>query len=135
MTVARSPSGTTFVIPRKRATQSSAGRAQSSSGVATCATRPSRRTATRSPSSNASPTSWVTWTTVSREPLEELPQVGLEPPPERPVERAERLVEEQHLRARRERPGERDALRLAARERRHVAPFGPGEADQLQRLR
>ena len=69
-----------------------------------------------------------------REPLEQLPQVGLEPPPERAVERAERLVEEEHLRARRERAGERDALCLAAREGRHVTPFGPREADELERL-
>ena len=54
-----------FRSPRKRATQSSAGRAQSASGVATCASRPSRRIATRSPSANASPTSCVTCTTVS----------------------------------------------------------------------
>ena len=57
VTVARSPSRATFRIPRKRATQSSAGRAQSSSGAATWARRPWRRIATRSPSANASPTS------------------------------------------------------------------------------
>jgi hypothetical protein len=51
-------------MPRNRATQSSAGRAHSSSGRATWATRPARRIATRSPSANASPTSCVTCTTV-----------------------------------------------------------------------
>ena len=72
---------------------------------------------------------------MSDEPLEERPQVLLEPLPERPVERAQRLVEQQHLRPRSQRPGERDPLRLSARERRHVPPLRAREADELQRLR
>ena len=69
-----------------------------------------------------------------RQPLEQVAEVVLQAEPERPVERAERLVEQQDIRTRRERPCERDALRLAARERRDDPVLGSGEADQLQCL-
>ena len=51
------------------------------------------------------------------------------------VERAERLVEQQHLRLDRERPREGDALALAARQLRGVAVGQPVELDELQELR
>ena len=50
------------------------------------------------------------------------------------VERAERLVEQQHLRVHDERAGERDALLHAARELRGLGLLAPGEAHQLERL-
>ena len=46
------------------------------------------------------------------------------------VERAERLVEEQHPRLDRERPGQRHALALAARELGGIAAADVGELDQ-----
>ena len=50
------------------------------------------------------------------------------------VERAERLVEQQHLRLDRERARERDALALAARELVRVAVGDPVELHELQQL-
>ena len=51
------------------------------------------------------------------------------------VERAERLVEQQHLGLDRERPGERHALALAARELRRVAVGEAVEVDELRAAR
>jgi hypothetical protein len=48
------------------------------------------------------------------------------------VERAQRLVEEEHPRLVHERPRERDALLLAARELPRLAPFHPLEADEVE---
>ena len=50
------------------------------------------------------------------------------------VQRAERLVEQQHARLHRERAGERHALALAARELRRVAVAEAGQADELEQL-
>ena len=50
------------------------------------------------------------------------------------VERAERLVEQQHLRAVDDRAGERDALALAAGELRRLAVLVRREPDELERL-
>ena len=50
------------------------------------------------------------------------------------VERAERLVEQQHRRLVRERPRERDALLLAARELALVAVAEPAQADEVEQL-
>ena len=50
------------------------------------------------------------------------------------VERAERLVEQQHARLDRQRAGERHALALAAGELRRVALLVAGEADDLEQL-
>ena len=50
------------------------------------------------------------------------------------VERAERLVEQQHLRLDGQRAGERHALALAARELRRVALAEVAEADELEQL-
>ena len=50
------------------------------------------------------------------------------------VERAERLVEEEHARVVHERAAERDALLLAARELPGLALREPGEADELEHL-
>ena len=50
------------------------------------------------------------------------------------VERAERLVEQQHARAQHERARERDALLLAAGELVRLALREAGEPDELERL-
>ncbi len=48
------------------------------------------------------------------------------------IERAERLVEQQHARLHRQGAGQRDALTLAARELRGIAVGQPVELHQLQ---
>ena len=50
------------------------------------------------------------------------------------VERAERLVEQQHLGLDRQRPGQRHALALAARELRRVALAQVRQPDQFEQL-
>ena len=67
--------------------------------------------------------------------------LGLDPlelqlhlPAQLEVERAERLVEQQHLRPVDDRPGQRDPLLLAAGELRGLAPGEVAELDQLERL-
>ena len=59
-----------------------------------------------------------------------MPQVGAH----LGVERAERLVEQQHLRVDGERPGQRHPLPLAAGELRRVAVLEPVEPDDLEQL-
>ena len=54
--------------------------------------------------------------------------------PDLGVEGRQRLVEEQDLRLDRERPGERDALLLAARQLARVAVALVGQVDQLEQL-
>ena len=68
------------------------------------------------------------------EPVEERAQVVEEPFPQRAVERAERLVQEQRGRLGREGTGERDALLLASGQRLNGAVAGVGEADELEQL-
>ena len=65
------------------------------------------------------------------EPAQPLPQLL----PHLGVQRAERLVEQQHLRLRRQRARQRDALPLAARQLRRVARAEAFEADQLRAAR
>ena len=135
VTVARAPSRSTFRIPRNRATQSSAGRAHSSSGVATWATRPARRIATRSPSAKASPTSCVTWTTVSASRSNSARRSSWSRSRNGPS-RAPSGSSRRSVRGRgRECAREGDALCLAARQRRDVAVARVREADERQRLR
>ena len=55
--------------------------------------------------------------------VEELAELVEQPVAQRAVERAERLVEQEHARLGRERAGEGDALLLAARERSRPAPL------------
>ena len=64
------------------------------------------------------------------QPAQPLPQLL----PHLRVERAERLVEQQHLRLRGQRAGQRDALPLAAGELRRIARAEALEPDQLQQL-
>ena len=59
---------------------------------------------------------WVTSTIVGRGPLPEAQQLEVEALAGQRVERAERLVEQQHLGLEGERAGERDALARAARQ-------------------
>ena len=55
-----------------------------------------------------------------------------EPLAQQPVQRAERLVQQQHSGLGGERPCQRDALRLAARQRGHVAALEARQPDQLK---
>jgi len=66
------------------------------------------------------------------QPVEQVQHLGAH----RHVERADRLVRDQHRRPRRERPGDGDALTLSAGElvRVAVARVG-GQADRLEQLR
>ena len=48
------------------------------------------------------------------------------------IDRGERLVEQHHVRIARERPRQRDALTLSARERRRLARFEPLQVHQRQ---
>ena len=61
-------------------------------------------------------------------------QLGLHLLAELEVERAERLVEQEHLRAVDDRAGERDPLALAAGELRRLAAAEPAEPHELERL-
>ena len=73
-------------------------------------------TTTRSASSSASSWSWVTKTVVWPVRVVDLAQPAAQLAAHLRVERAERLVEQQHLRLDRQRAGQRDALALAAGE-------------------
>ena len=61
-------------------------------------------------------------------------QLDLERAPEFQVERTQRLVEEQHVRPVDQRPGERDALLLAAGQLVRAALLVAAEVDQFERL-
>ncbi len=61
-------------------------------------------------------------------------ELDLEVAAELGVERAERLVQQQHRRAQDERPRQRDALLLAARELVRASLLEPGQLHQLERL-
>ncbi len=91
-------------------------------------------TATSSATSIASSWSCVTITVVDVrlvvEPAQPLAQLG----PHARVERAERLVEEEHGRVDRQRAGEAHPLPLSARELRRVALGEPVELDELEEL-
>ena len=65
---------------------------------------------------------------------EQLGQLEHEPLPQRPVERAEGLVEHQQRGRGRQRPGQRDALALAPGERRDRPVLEAAQTDQLQHL-
>ena len=97
--------------------------------------RPPFITATVSAIVMASSWSWVTWTNV-------MPDLGLDPleldlhlPAQLEVERAERLVEQQHLGPVDERPGQGDPLLLAAGELRRLAcaPAAPARPARASR--
>ena len=111
--------------PRRRtaSTNSSAGCARIASGVSYWAsTPPSRRIAIRSPIVIASSMSCVTKIDRLRDLAVQAPQLLLEPRARDRVERAERLVHQQHRRIGGERAREADALALPARE------LAPGSA-------
>ena len=103
------------------------GPAQSSSGAATWARRPSRRIATRSPRANASPTSCVTWTTVSDSCSKSARRSAWSRCRSGPSSAPEGLVEQQGTRPRSERPREGDAL--APRRPRASSRRGPRSAE------
>ena len=83
--------------------------------------RPSSMTTMGSATSMASSWSWVTKTVVTWRLVVQASQPDAQLLADARVERAERLVEQQHLGLDRERPGERHALPLAARELGRVA--------------
>ena len=122
--------------PTKSSTNSSPGAISSSAGVAYWATLPpSRMTAIRSPILIASSMSWVTKRTVLRDLRLQAQELVLQPLAVDRVDRAERLVHQHHQRVRGERPGDPDALLLAAGELRRVAVAELGvEPDQLEQL-
>ncbi len=66
--------------------------------------------------------------------LEQCTEVLEQPLSKRAIERAERLVEEQHARLRRERSCESDALLLAAGKRRDRASLEPVQPDEFEQL-
>ena len=80
--------------------------------------------------------SWVTMTTVFAELGLEPQELVLQPDPHHRVDRAERLVHQQHRRVRGQRPGHADPLLLAAGElvRVAVAVRRRVEADQVEQL-
>ena len=98
------------------ATYGVAGDATSASGRSTCASRPWCSTATRSASSAASCRSWVTSSADSPDAAAQVEEHRLEVAAGDGVERTERLVEQQRAGAGGQRPGEGDALTLAARQ-------------------
>ena len=127
---------TTLSKPRKRATNASAGRCHTSSGVPVWAIRPSRITTTRSASANASPWSWVTASTV----VPSRPKSSRSSTTSRSrsvaVELAERLVQHQQPRAgARARGPARPAAarrRTARRRRGRRRPAVPTRSQQLR---
>ena len=110
-------------------------RRHTSGGAPAWRTRPPSSSTSRSASANASAWSWVTATTVRPSRANSAAELDDEPLAARAVERAERLVEEEDARRGRQRPGQRDALLLAAGERRDVAalacPSSPTSVEQL----
>ena len=90
--------------------------------------------ATRSAIDSASPWSCVTKTKVMPSCLLQRLQLLLHLLAELEIERAERLVEQQHLRPVDQRAGKRDALALAAGELRRAALLIAGELDHGERV-
>ena len=84
-----------------------------------------------SPTSRAKPISWVT-TTIVMPLVGEVAHDVEHLADELRVERAGRLVEEHQLGLHRERPGDRDALLLAAGELARVGVLAAGEADPVE---
>ena len=118
--------------PPRRGRRCVRGRGRSTAMSAT--TRPGRgdSTMTRSATRIASGMLWVTMTIVVAGRSQRREQLEVEALAGQRVERAERLVEEQHLRLERERPGERDPLAHPARQLRPGGrPRRRVEADQL----
>ena len=120
--------------PRKFATKVVAGFSYSVPGSPICSTRPAFMTAMVSAMVMASSWSCVTCTNV-------MPDLGLDPleldlhlPAQLEVERAERLVEQQHRRPVDDGPGQRDPLLLAAGELGRLAPGQVAQLDQLERV-
>ena len=118
-------------MPRNPATNAVRGRSYSSAGEPSCSITPWFMTATVSAMVMASSWSCVTWMNVM--PTSDwirfsssciwLAQLQ--------VERAERLVEQQHPGPVDERPGQRDALLLAAR---HLPRLAAGQAAERHQL-
>ena len=115
----------------KLATNASAGAASSSAAAPSWRIRPSTITPTRSASAAASSKSCVTSSVGSRSSASSSASSPRTTPARVGVERRERLVEQQHRRVARERPGQRDPLALAAGE---IAGTGAGEVRDPEAL-
>ena len=102
--------------PTSSRTKSVGGRGEEFVGRAACTTRPACMTTTRSASRSASSTSWVTNTIVVRSSPWIVRDLVLQRRAHDRVDRAERLVHQQHVRLGRERARDADALRFAAGE-------------------
>ena len=123
--------------PTKSLTKSSAGAARIFSGVSYCAiSAPSRRITMRSPSLIASSMSWVTQTMVLRSSRWMLSSSSWRRCAGDRVDRAERLVHQDHGRVGRQAAGHADPLLLPAGElaRVAVAVARRVEADQVEQL-
>ena len=82
----------------------------------------------------ASSWSWVTWMKVRPTSVLDPLDLDLHRPAQLEVERAERLVEEQHLGAVDQGPGQRDPLLLAAGELGRLLPGLAAELDEVEHL-
>ena len=91
-------------------------------------------TAIRSLIVSASLWSWVTKMNVIPSSCLERLELDLEVLAQLRVERAQRLVEQQHARSQHQRARERDALLLSARQLVGLAPREIGHVDELERL-
>ena len=122
-------------VARKAVTNGSAGAEARVANGPCWTTRPSRISTTTSARYAASPTSWVTSTTVLPSDAEDVAQVVVQLGADERVERAERLVEQQHLGVEHQRAHQADALALAARQLGRVAVEAVGgEAGQGAQL-
>jgi hypothetical protein len=99
-----------------------------------CSMRPLSITTTRSATPSASSWSWVTKIVVTPISVVQLAQPLAQFLAHLGVERAERLVEQQHARLDRQRAGQRDALALAAGQLAGIAAAQPVELHQIQQL-
>ena len=122
--------------PTKSATYGVAGAPRTVAGVSNCSMRPSPYTAIRSPSRTASSMSCVTKSTVLRTVRLEPQELVLQVLAHDRVDRAERLVHQQHGRVGRQGAGHADALALTAGELLGVAVAVDGrvEADQVEQF-
>ena len=98
--------------------------------------RPSSSTPTRSPSANASPMSCVTMMTVLRSARLDAAELGVQLGARQRIERAERLVHQQHRRIDGQRARDADALPLSARQlvRPARGELPRRQADELEQL-
>ena len=118
----------------KRATNSVAGLVKMVCGVPTCSIRPLFITTIRSASAMASSWLWVTCTKEMPSSFCSRFKLGAHLDAQEGIERRQRLVEQEDLRLRNERPGQRHALLLATRQLRRQPRGVVVHGDQTQHL-